>query len=122
MGFWDGLKAAVGIGTSVAGSTASKLANMAVTVPSTAIDTSLSTIPVVINAPNQAIETAIDVAQQVIMPKVQEAPMVTVPQIEAPTYTPLKVEGYETETDKTTAEELLELLPMGGLALLSFLL
>lgn len=121
MGAFDVIKAAIGIGSKVVGSTAGQLVNTAVSIPGSVIDKSLSTVPAVVAVPGKIIEEVAAPVLQVLTPQ-QTAPKITVEQVEAPKAYEFKVPGYEEGSDKTTAEELMELLPMAGLGLLSFLL
>lgn len=121
MSWLDTIKAAVGISSKVVGSTAGTLANTAVSIPGSVIDKSLSTVPAVVAVPGKIIEEVAAPVLQVLTPQ-QAAPTVTIEPIEAPEVTKLKIPGYDEGSDKTTAEELMELLPMAGLGLLAFLL
>lgn len=117
MSWLDTIKAAVGISSEVAESAAGTLVNTAVSIPESFIDKSLSTVQDVVAIPGKVIEES--PVLKVLSPQ-QEA--TTIEQVEAPKAYEMTVPGYEEGSDKTTAEELMELLPLAGLGLLAFLL
>lgn len=93
------------------------------TVPAV-VDTTLSTVPVVVE---KALEVPIAVTTPLIKVTTQTAAGVVAPQIEAPQYEPLVVPGYtKTETGEIVKEvnlkDFVSLIPLSGLAWLAFAL
>jgi hypothetical protein len=121
MSFLDVIKTAVGVGIDMIGPSTSSIVNTVVSIPGSVIDKSLPDSPAIVSVPGKIIEDLAKPVLQVVAPTKELEP-VTIEPVKADRGIKLKVPGYEEGSDKTTTEELMELLPMAGLGLLAFLL
>ncbi len=109
MSFLDILKEAIDVSKSTVGK--------AVVVPGAVLESVIP--PSVVSVPAQVIDDVAMPVLTVLAPK-KQTKEITIEPITAPKATRLTVPG--SESDKTTIEEIMELLPMAGLGLLAFLL